>query len=92
METAENKSKGIFPKGEPAPADYFTGKVYLQMLAQKTESNDYSVGSVTFEPGARSNWHTSGGTDSHRHQRQRALSGKRKADQNDAFRLVRRNV
>ena len=28
------------------------------MLAQKTESNDYSVGSVTFEPGARSNWHT----------------------------------
>ena len=57
METAENKSEGIFPKGEPAPADYFTGKVYLQMLAQKTESNDYSVGSVTFEPGARSNWH-----------------------------------
>jgi hypothetical protein len=58
METVENKSEGIFPKGEPAPADYFTGKVHLQMLAQKTESNDYSVGSVTFEPGARSNWHT----------------------------------
>jgi 4-carboxymuconolactone decarboxylase len=58
METAENKSEGIFPKGEPAPADYFTGKVHLQILAQKTESNDYSVGSVTFEPGARSNWHT----------------------------------
>ena len=57
METAENKSEGIFPKGEPGPADYFTGKVHLQMLAQKTESNDYSVGSVTFEPGARSNWH-----------------------------------
>jgi 4-carboxymuconolactone decarboxylase len=55
METTENKSEGIFPKGEPAPADYFTGKVYLQMLAQKTESNEYSVGSVTFEPGARSN-------------------------------------
>src|SRR5215212_11495111 len=58
VETAENKSEGIFPKGEPAPADYFTGTVYLQMLAQKTENNDYSVGSVTFEPGARSNWHT----------------------------------
>jgi hypothetical protein len=37
METAENKSEGIFLKGEPAPADYFTGKVHLQMLAQKTE-------------------------------------------------------
>jgi 4-carboxymuconolactone decarboxylase len=58
METAEKKTEGIFPKGEPAPAEYFTGKVYLQMLASKTESNDYSVGSVTFEPGARSNWHT----------------------------------
>lgn len=48
----------IFPKGDRAPADYFTGKVYLYMLAQKTESNHYSLGSVTFEPGARSNWHT----------------------------------
>jgi 4-carboxymuconolactone decarboxylase len=57
METEENRSEGIFPKGEPAPADYFTGTVYLQMLAQKTESNDYTVASVTFEPGARTNWH-----------------------------------
>ena len=57
METSETNSELIFPKGEQAPADYFTGTVYLQMLAQKTESNDYSVGSVTFEPGARSNWH-----------------------------------
>jgi 4-carboxymuconolactone decarboxylase len=59
MENTENKNEGlIFPKGDNAPAEYFTGTVYLHMLAQKTESNDYSVGSVTFEPGARSNWHT----------------------------------
>jgi len=59
MEKTERQNDGaIFPKGEKAPADYFTGTVYLQMLAQKTESNDYSIGSVTFEPGARSNWHT----------------------------------
>ena len=58
METAANNSEGIFPKGENAPADYFTGTVYLHMLAPKTASNDYSVGSVTFEPGARSNWHS----------------------------------
>jgi quercetin dioxygenase-like cupin family protein len=58
METTENKNEdGIFPKGERAPAAYFTGTVYLQMLAQKTENNNYSVSSVTFEPGARSNWH-----------------------------------
>jgi 4-carboxymuconolactone decarboxylase len=48
----------IFPKGDKAPADHFTGTVYVQMLAQKTESNDYSIAGVTFEPGARSNWHT----------------------------------
>ena len=59
METTQNKNDGsIFPKGERAPADYFTGTVYLHMLAPKTENNNYSVGSVTFEPGARSNWHT----------------------------------
>jgi 4-carboxymuconolactone decarboxylase len=63
MEKTENKMENnnegaIFPKGEKAPADYFTGTVFLQMLAQKTESNNYSIGSVTFEPGARSNWHT----------------------------------
>jgi quercetin dioxygenase-like cupin family protein len=28
------------------------------MLTSKTGGNDYSLGSVTFEPGARSNWHT----------------------------------
>ena len=58
METAEDKSEGIFPKGENAPENYFTGRVYLQMLAKKSGNNDYSIGSVTFEPGARSNWHT----------------------------------
>src|SRR5215213_6577690 len=55
----ENKNEGaIFPKGDKAPADHFTGTVYVQMLAQKTESNNYSIAGVTFEPGARSNWHT----------------------------------
>jgi quercetin dioxygenase-like cupin family protein len=54
----ENNGEGtIFPRGERAPAEYFTGTVYLQMLAQKTGGNDYTIGSVTFEPGARSNWH-----------------------------------
>lgn len=59
MGTTQSKNDDtIFPRGKRAPADYFTGTVYLQMLAEKTESNHYSLGSVTFEPGARSNWHT----------------------------------
>ena len=63
MEATESKKENnndsaIFPRGDKAPAEYFTGTVYLQMLTQKTAGNDYTVGSVTFEPGARSNWHT----------------------------------
>jgi len=59
MENTENKNTGaIFPKGEKAPADYFTGEVYVQPLAPKTANNNFAIGSVTFEPNARSNWHT----------------------------------
>ena len=59
MEKTEyEKPSAIFPRGERGAADYFTGTVHVQMLAQKTESNDYSIAGVTFEPGARSNWHT----------------------------------
>lgn len=59
MEKTENKNDaGIFPKGEKAPAENFTGTVYVQPLAPKTENNNFSIGSVTFEPNARSNWHT----------------------------------
>lgn len=59
MEKTENQTEGaIFPKGEKAPAENFTGTVYVQPLAPKTENNNFSVASVTFEPGARANWHT----------------------------------
>jgi quercetin dioxygenase-like cupin family protein len=59
MEMMENKNEGaIFPKGEKAPADNFTGNAWVQPLVKKDENINYAVGSVTFEPGARSNWHT----------------------------------
>lgn len=59
MEKTENKNENtIFPKGEKAPPENFTGTVYVEMLAQKTENNNFSVANVTFEPGARTNWHT----------------------------------
>ncbi|HEX8457038.1 MAG TPA: cupin domain-containing protein [Pyrinomonadaceae bacterium] len=59
MEKTENKTDDtIFPKGEKAPAANFTGTVYVQTLAPKNETNNFSVASVSFEPGARANWHT----------------------------------
>lgn len=58
MEKTENKTENtIFPKGEKAGAETFTGTVYVQPLAPKNENNNFSVASVTFEPGARAFWH-----------------------------------
>ncbi|WP_308219863.1 (R)-mandelonitrile lyase [Roseomonas populi] len=40
------------------PADYFTGRVRVDMLFPATAPSRMTGGSVTFEPGARSAWHT----------------------------------
>src|SRR5215207_5385146 len=59
MEKTENKAENtIFPKGEKAPSETFTGTVYVQPLAPKNANNNFSVASVTFEAGARAFWHT----------------------------------
>jgi quercetin dioxygenase-like cupin family protein len=47
----------VFPRGEKITNKNFTGTVYLQMLMDADSLNSTSVGNVTFEPGARSNWH-----------------------------------
>lgn len=53
METNE-----IFPKGSPLPKEWFSGNAFLTPLVGKDKNNEFSAGSVTFEPGARTNWHT----------------------------------
>lgn len=59
MEKTENKTDDtIFPKGERAPAETFTGTVYVQPLVPKNANNNFSVASVTFGPGARAFWHS----------------------------------
>jgi 4-carboxymuconolactone decarboxylase len=40
------------------PAEYFTGNVRVDPLFAPQESAHYSGAYVTFEPGARSAWHT----------------------------------
>jgi 4-carboxymuconolactone decarboxylase len=49
---------GIFPPGVKAPADYFTGVAWINLLVPQDETGHYSVGNVVFEPGCRNNWHT----------------------------------
>ncbi len=40
------------------PADWFTGDVYLDQLAEPTGESHVSVTNVHFTPGARTAWHT----------------------------------
>ena len=54
---AENNTS-IFPKGEKLTNGYFTGDAYLKPLLSRDKNNDFALGNVTFEPGARTNWHT----------------------------------
>jgi quercetin dioxygenase-like cupin family protein len=42
----------------PAPAEYFTGRVRIDPVWPASETLNASGGAVTFEPGARSAWHT----------------------------------
>lgn len=48
----------LFPKGKPLPNDWFTGSAFLMPLIAKDKNNEFSIGSVWFEKGARTNWHT----------------------------------
>ena len=48
----------IFPKGERAPADYFTGIVWVKMLVLNDPVLNCQIANVVFEQGARNNWHT----------------------------------
>jgi quercetin dioxygenase-like cupin family protein len=48
----------IFPRGEQAPAEYFTGIAWIKNLVPKDDVFNCVIGNVVFEPGARNNWHT----------------------------------
>ena len=47
----------IFPKGNKADSRIFTGDVWVKMLVTEKEYN-CSVYNLTFEPGARTYWHS----------------------------------
>ncbi|HYI68186.1 MAG TPA: cupin domain-containing protein [Skermanella sp.] len=51
------KRNGSRPSGK-GPAEYFTGAVRVDMLFQPAEPSRVAGAHVTFEPGARTAWHT----------------------------------
>jgi quercetin dioxygenase-like cupin family protein len=48
----------IFPKGEKAPSEYFTGTAWIKLLLPNDPVLHTQIGNVIFEPSARNNWHT----------------------------------
>jgi quercetin dioxygenase-like cupin family protein len=57
MSSTNLENSVILPKGEKGLNDIFTGNVWVQMLVTDKEYN-CPVYNVTFEPGARTKWHS----------------------------------
>lgn len=51
------KQSPAFPKGEKANNINFTGTAWVYMMITPDAVYNSSIGNVTFEPGARTNWH-----------------------------------
>ncbi len=52
----------VFEQGEKNPyGQFFTGQTYLYRLSANDPVWNSSIANVTFEPGARTNWHTHDG-------------------------------
>jgi quercetin dioxygenase-like cupin family protein len=58
MNKSKNLSESVmFPKGEKITNDYFIGTAWLEMLVSNDSIFNCPIYNVTFEPGARNNWH-----------------------------------
>ena len=47
----------IFPKGKKISDDHFIGNAWVEMLVPIDKTFNCPLYNVTFEPGARNNWH-----------------------------------
>lgn len=47
----------FLPLGEKAPEGRFTGQVFIYPMVTGNDQLDCQIANVTFEPGARTNWH-----------------------------------
>lgn len=57
MNTSENQNS-VFPKGNRASNEYFTGTVWVNNLVPSTDTFNTLINNIVFEPGSRTNWHT----------------------------------
>ena len=58
MDNSKDLSKSvIFPKGQKIADDHFIGTVWVETLVPMDSTFNCQIANVTFEPGARNNWH-----------------------------------
>lgn len=50
--------ESVEPKGTQAPNTNFTGTVFVNMIVKPEDGLHSNIGKVTFEPKARTNWHS----------------------------------
>jgi len=58
QKSADQKNNLLFPKGRKITNNNFTGIAYLQVVVAADSLNPTAVGNVTFDPGARTKWHS----------------------------------
>jgi quercetin dioxygenase-like cupin family protein len=62
MPVSAQTVEGIVPAGSrppmPGPSSNFTGSVSVRPVVDAKQMGSTTLGEVTFQPGARSNWHT----------------------------------
>lgn len=54
----EQISETLFPKGEKVDSPNFTGSIWLNMMGSNDNNMNSRYGLVTFEPRARTYWHS----------------------------------
>lgn len=55
---SESQESTIFARGDKVTNDNFIGTVWLNYLVETDSVHNVNMGAVTFEPGARTNWHS----------------------------------
>ncbi len=58
----QSQNQGNKVEATQAPSEYFTGTAWIKALVKADQLVNCNVSDVTFEPGARNNWHTHPGS------------------------------
>jgi len=53
----KQNSTSLFLKGDKLSNEWFSGDAFLKPLLAKDKNNDFALGNVIFESGARTHWH-----------------------------------